>query len=866
MTLMVIDGNSIVNRAFYGVRELNAPDGTPTNAVYGFLNILRRLEKDVEPDAVCVTFDLKAPTFRHLKYEGYKAQRKGMPEELAVQMPILKETLDAMNIRRYELEGWEADDLLGTIAAKSPEDRVVLVTGDRDSFQLIDKHTEVYHIKSRMGQTEVKVYDEAAFREEYGFDPIHIVDLKALMGDSSDNIPGVAGVGEKTAMDLICRFNTIERIYSELETLDIKDSVRKKLENGRESAEMSFDLATIHRDAPIEFNAADCKIKKYDNDALYAVFSRLGFSRFITEFGLKKPENSENNEIRDFSAVITLTELLSDADVQKMVAEIGERECGVAVSADYTTIAIDCENGYIVSDTSPAWESALKALKNVKKVGFSVKDTIKHLDLGDFYFDCELAAYLLDPTAARYELDALCVKYCSFEIMSGADDDGQFSLLEDDIKRRARLLSESAAIMALKEALEKKIEEKGLSEVLFNIEMPLCGVLAKMENAGFLVDKKALSDFGKVLSVEVDRLTSEIYSMAGGEFNINSPKQLGEILFDRLMLPAPKKTKTGYSTNAEVLEKLRPKHPIIGKVLEYRELAKLKSTYADGLGKVIAADGRIHTNFQMTVTATGRLSSTEPNLQNIPVRKELGGEIRKMFIPAEGNVLVDADYSQIELRILAHMSGDEEMRNAFISGMDIHRATAAQVLGKAPEEVTSLERSHAKAVNFGIVYGISAFSLADDIGISVASARDYINAYMTRYKGVAEFMDKSVREAKERGEAVTMYGRIRPLPELKSSNFNLRSFGERVARNMPIQGTAADIMKIAMIRVDRALEASGLDAKLLLQVHDELIVECREEDKEKVSEILRREMEGAASLSVPLIADAKWGKSWFEAK
>ncbi|MBR0063944.1 MAG: DNA polymerase I, partial [Oscillospiraceae bacterium] len=582
MTLMVIDGNSIVNRAFFGVRELNAPDGTPTNAVYGFLNILRRLEKDVEPDALCVTFDLKAPTFRHLRYEGYKAQRKGMPEELAVQMPILKETLDAMNVRRYELSGWEADDLLGTIAAKSPDDRVVLVTGDRDSFQLIDSHTEVYHIKSRMGQTEVKVYDEAAFREEYGFDPAHIVDLKALMGDSSDNIPGVAGVGEKTAMDLIQRFTTVERIYSELETLDIKDSVRRKLDAGRDSALMSFDLATIRRDAPIEFSAADCKKQKYDNDALYAIFSRLGFTRFISEFGLKKPEDPQNSGISEFSADVALTELLTDEDVENMLREIGGRECGVAVSADYTTIAVDCENGYIVRDTSAAWESALKALKKVRKVGFSVKDTIKRLDLGEFYFDCALAAYLLDPTAARYELDALCVKYCAFEIMSGADEDGQFSLLEDSAKRDARILSESAAILALKEALEKKIEEKGLGDVLFNIEMPLCRVLAKMENAGFLVDRKALSDFGKVLSVEVDRLTAEIYELAQGEFNINSPKQLGEVLFDRLMLPAPKKTKTGYSTNAEVLEKLRPKHPIVGKVLEYRELAKLKSTYADG--------------------------------------------------------------------------------------------------------------------------------------------------------------------------------------------------------------------------------------------------------------------------------------------
>ena len=869
MTVMVVDGNSIVNRAFFGIRMLNAPDGTPTNGIYGFLSILRRVVNEVRPDALAVAFDLHGPTFRKLKYEQYKAQRKGMPDELAVQMPILKEVLDAMNVRRYELQGWEADDLLGTIAKRTREagGRCVLVTGDRDSFQLIGGGTEVYHIKSRLGQTEVKVYDEEAFREEYGFEPVNIIDLKALMGDASDNIPGVAGVGEKTATELIRRFTTVSKIYSELDSLDIKDAVKRKLEAGRDSALLSYDLATIRCDAPIETRLEDMLIKAPDNDALYNVFSRLGFRRLIGEYGLTEPkEHTPSDKKREGpSEWVFVSE-----KTEELALALGGKLCGFRADWDCMRAALfpeDSERGYILSG-----EALFYALSSeVKKAGFNIKDDIREalrrgIESGGWEFDSALAAYLLDPARSAYVLSELSEDRAGYRVESGEEENGQLSLISDGESEERRLVSEAAASLYLASALEPAIAAEGLQKVMREIELPLCPVLARMELAGFLVDRAALSDLGAVLSKEVDRLTGEICALAGESFNINSPRQLGEVLFDKLGLPAPKKTKTGYSTNADVLDKLKSKHPIVPLVLEYREIAKLKSTYAEGLAKVIEPDGRIHTRFQMTVTATGRLSSTEPNLQNIPVRRALGGEIRKTFIAPEGMTLVDADYSQIELRILAHISGDAAMIEAFNSGEDIHRLTAASVLGIAPEEVTKEERGRAKAVNFGIVYGISAFSLADDIGVSVAEARDYINAYMAKYRGVSDYMERTVAEAKEKGAAVTLYGRKRPMPELKSSNFNLRSFGERVARNMPIQGTAADIMKIAMIRADAALRREAPEARLLLQVHDELIAQCPEGEAERVAAILKREMEGAAKLSVPLTAETNIGRTWYEAK
>ena len=847
--LMILDGNSVVNRAFYGVRPLNAPDGTPTNAVYGFLAILQKLFEGEAPDSLCVAFDLPAPTFRHEMYEGYKAQRKPMPEELAVQMPLLKETLDAMHIRRLEAAGWEADDVLGAVSAICEKSgwACEIVTGDKDSFQLITETTSVLHVKSRMGQTETMLYDRARFEEEYGFAPPLMVDLKALMGDASDNIPGVPGIGEKTALDLVRRYGRVADIYAGLDGLDIKDSVRKKLAAGRESAEMSYTLATISREAPVELKPEDASWSRDFGPELYAVLDRLGFRRFIEKWGLAPaPEAVQETESRAMPELSALT--AQEAEARIRAAET----LGLALPGDDLDSLSLCDGEAIFTlnwgELGEDYNRLLRLVfsPEVKKSAHGVKDLMglalaEGLGTEGFVFDTELAAYVLDPTESGYDLGKLTKRYLGAE------------------------LPEARAALELMAPMRAKLAENGAEKLYFDIELPLCQVLAEMERAGFLVDRKALADFGESLTAGIDALQRGIWELAGHEFNINSPKQLGEVLFDELMLPAGKKTKTGWSTNADILEKLIGKHPIIGDILEYRMLTKLKSTYADGLLKVISADGRIHTNFRMTVTATGRLSSTEPNLQNIPVRRELGAQIRRMFVAAPGCVLVDADYSQIELRLLAHISGDETMRNAFKSGEDIHAVTASQVFGLPLAEVTPAQRSSAKAVNFGIVYGISAFSLAQDIKVSPAEARAYIDAYMQKYHGVREYMDRVIAEAKERGYVETLFGRRRPVPELKASNFNTRSFGERVARNMPIQGTAADIIKLAMVNVRRRLRAEGLEARLILQVHDELIAECPEREAERVAALLEEEMERAVTLSVPLTAEAHSGHSWAEA-
>ena len=847
--LMILDGNSVVNRAFYGVRPLNAPDGTPTNAVYGFLAILQKLFEGEAPDSLCESFDLPAPTFRHEMYEGYKAQRKPMPEELAVQMPLLKETLDAMHIRRLEAAGWEADDVLGSVAAQCEKSggECEIVTGDTDSFQLITDPTSGLHVKTRMGQTETILYDKARFAEEYGFAPPLMVDLKALMGDASDNIPGVPGIGEKTALDLVRRYGRVADIYAGLDGLDIKDSVRKKLAAGRESAEMSYTLATISREAPVELKPEDASWSRDFGPELYAVLDRLGFRRFIEKWGLAPaPEAVQETESRAMPELSALT--AQEAEARIRAAET----LGLALPGDDLDSLSLCDGEAIFTlnwgELGEDYNRLLRLVfsPEVKKSAHGVKDLMglalaEGLGTEGFVFDTELAAYVLDPTESGYDLGKLTKRYLGAE------------------------LPEARAALELMAPMRAKLAENGAEKLYFDIELPLCQVLAEMARAGFLVDRKALADFGESLTAGIDALQRGIWELAGHEFNINSPKQLGEVLFDELMLPAGKKTKTGWSTNADILEKLIGKHPIIGDILEYRMLTKLKSTYADGLLKVISADGRIHTNFRMTVTATGRLSSTEPNLQNIPVRRELGAQIRRMFVAAPGCVLVDADYSQIELRLLAHISGDETMQNAFKSGEDIHAVTASQVFGLPLSEVTPAQRSSAKAVNFGIVYGISAFSLAQDIKVSPAEARAYIDAYMQKYHGVREYMDRVIAEAKERGYVETLFGRRRPVPELKASNFNTRSFGERVARNMPIQGTAADIIKLAMVNVRRRLRAEGLEARLILQVHDELIAECPEREAERVAALLEEEMERAVTLSVPLTAEAHIGHSWAEA-
>lgn len=875
MKLMVIDGNSIINRAFYGIRMLTTRDGTPTNAVYGFLNILAKLYREDSPDALCVTFDLKAPTFRHEKYEGYKAQRKAMPDELAAQLPILKEVLEAMNIPRYELSGWEADDLIGTISVKCAGKgwECIAVTGDKDSFQLITDTTSVKHIKTRMGQTETTMYTPEKFTEEYGFPPKGIIDLKALMGDSSDNIPGVAGIGEKTATDLIRRFGTIEGVYDNISSPDIKESVRKKLLAGRDDAKMSYDLATIRCDAPIEFNPEDCLVRPVDNDALYNLFKKLEFTKLTEKFSLTPPKG-ESAEPPAF----TLTEpplfnVTDENAVVKMLSSVKNGAVAVFDSGEMLAVisAGDCAFALSKDDT-PDFAGVMGRFFEIcpSISGHNVKELCRFgaergLKIPNPAFDTALAAYLLSPTDSAYPISRLGQEYLG--ISPEEHDGGGQQLSFEDITDPYRELRRAAGIItSLIPVLREKLEQNGLLRVLTDIELPLCPVLGAMEAEGFLVDKNALEQFSALLAQGIEALENEIYALCGMEFNINSPKQLGAVLFEGLMLPAPKKTKTGYSTNADVLEKLVGKHPVIPLILKYRQLTKLKSTYADGLAGVIAGDGRIHTNFQMTVTATGRLSSTEPNLQNIPVRTELGGEIRKMFVAKPGYVLVDADYSQIELRLLAHISGDEVMRQAFLNREDIHAVTASQVFNVPLNAVTKLQRSHAKAVNFGIVYGISPFSLSQDIGVTVAEAKLYMDMYLSKYHGVREYMKSIVEQAKKDGYVSTLYGRRRYLPELKSSNYNVRSFGERVALNMPIQGTAADIMKLAMIRVYSALCAELPEAKLLLQVHDELIVECPEKLGEKAAEILCREMEGTASLSVPLTADANIGKSWYDAK
>ena len=852
MKLMILDGNSIVNRAFYGVRPLNAPDGTPTNAVYGFLAILQRMLDEQKPEAVCVSFDLKAPTFRHKACDFYKAQRKPMPEELAVQMPLLKETLDAMGIRRYEIEGFEADDILGTAAAVCERNGwdCVVVTGDKDSLQLVSDTTSVCNVKTVRGQTETILYTPESFRAEYGFAPAQMVDLKALMGDSSDNIQGVPGIGEKTALDLVRRYGTVDRIYSSLGTLDIKDGVRRKLADGEASARQSYWLATIVRDVPLHFSPEENIWNNSYTPELYGVMKRLGFKRFIDKWGLTE---SETAPAKDDTSKKLIEQIVSDeAGMDALIAAVRKAERIAVVPTDGLDAVEICDGETLYrAQWSVAGEKYNELLRTVfspevKKLGHNIKDLMgllmkDELPVEGFTFDTALAAYLLDANNGDYSLTRISTKYLSHEL------DG------------------AQAIFELYSVLDAKLDELGMTKLYYEVELPLCRVLADMEASGFYVDRKALYDFGESLNDGIAQMQAGIWAHAGHEFNINSPKQLGEVLFEELMLPSGKKTKSGWSTNADVLEKLRDKHPIIGEILEYRMLTKLKSTYADGLLKVIAPDGRIHTNFQMTVTATGRLSSTEPNLQNIPVRRKLGAQIRKMFVASPGKVLVDADYSQIELRLLAHISGDKAMQEAFLSGEDFHTVTASKVFGVPLDEVTPALRSRAKAVNFGIVYGISAFSLAQDIGVYPSEAKAYMEAYLDKYHGVRDYMKSIVAKAKADGYVDTLFARRRYLPELKSSNFNVRSFGERVALNMPIQGTAADIIKIAMVNVHRRLAKEGLEAKLILQVHDELIVECPDSEAERVKEILTHEMENAASLSVPLTVDAHIGHSWAEA-
>ena len=843
MKLMILDGNSVINRAYYGVKPLTNREGLYTHAIYGFLNILDRMEKEEQPDAVCVSFDLHGPTFRHKQYDGYKATRHGMPEELAQQMPVMKDVLRAMNIPIYECQGWEADDVIGTVGKICSNNgwECVIVTGDRDSLQLIDDNVHVKLVISKAGQTAATVYDREKFQAEYGFQPKTLIDLKALMGDSSDNIPGVAGIGPKTAKDLLLKFGSLDAVYENIDDTSIRPKVREKLVADQEKAYLSYDLATIRPEAPIDFEPKDAIIQPYNREKLYELFVKLEFVRLIDKYGLRGAGKESVKTVCEFTPLPRCQEPPRD-----------QQPCAVYLSSD-GSLGVAWANGACALTPLEA-QMAVDLLEGRKDcLCHDMKSTLHRLDemglaFGSFSFDTALAAYDLNPSQSDYSVSKLATNFLGTSV---EDEDA---------------LACAEAIWHLKPVLRQELEKQGMQKLYDEIELPLCSTLYRMEKTGVAIDREQLIQFGEMLAQRIVDCEKLIYSYSDGNFNINSTKQLGELLFDKLGLPPVKKTKTGYSTNAEVLEKLKAKHPIIPAIMDYRMLTKLKSTYADGLLKVIGEDGRIHTTFQNLVTATGRLSSTEPNLQNIPVRTDLGAEIRKMFVPKEGCVLVDADYSQIELRVLAHIANDETMQNAFVSGLDIHSVTASQVFDVSVEEVTPLQRRHAKAVNFGIVYGISEFSLSEDLGVSRWEAKDYIDTYLANYKGVRAYMKQVVEDARETGYTTTLYGRKRYIPELKSSNFNIRSGAERIALNTPIQGTAADLIKLAMLRVDAALRECYPEAQLILQVHDELIVECPETIAPEIARLVSREMEQVTALSVPLTAEAKWGKSWYDAK
>ena len=879
MKLMVLDGNSILNRAYYGIRPLSTREGLYTHAVYGFITTLQRLLDEENPEALCVTFDRREPTFRHRADADYKAQRKPMPPELAMQLPVMKQVLSAMSVPCYELAGYEADDLIGTISRKCQAAGwdCVIVTGDKDSLQLITDRTKVKLVSTRMGQTTTKDMTPETFREQYGFEPTHMIDLKALMGDTSDNIPGVPGVGEKTAMALVQEYGAIDEIYRLLPDLHAKPAAIRKLTEGEESARHSYWLATIVTDAPLDFDPAE-NLRRPFRPELYDLFLRLEFQKLIDKYHLRPhQETAERPEVT--AAVVPVR---TEDQARDLLAQWRQAEAvTVYAMPDLSALSVQWDAGENASwaaelwtgDYQGDWQALLAALfaADIPKVSHNVKDLMRALlDAGlpaeGFVFDTALAAYLLDATAGKYDLPRLFVSYFNQELEKPVHlEPDAFSHLGDRSAAWASLHSYGAAIEALHGVLLPRLREQGMEKLYFDVELPLCRVLADMERSGFLVDGGALARFGADLSDTIDRLEQRIYAAAGQQFNINSPKQLGKVLFEDLGLPHGKKTKTGWSTNADVLEKLKD-HPLVADVLTYRQYAKLKSTYADGLLKVIDPDGRIRTSFQMTVTATGRLSSTEPNLQNIPTRTELGSKMREMFVAAPGHVLVDADYSQIELRLLAHISGDTAMQQAFLSGADFHTVTAARVFHVPQDQVTHQMRSRAKAVNFGIVYGISAFSLSQDIGVTVQEAKEYMDRYFATYTGVKQYMTDVVDKAREQGYVETLWHRRRALPELKSSNFNMRSFGERVALNMPIQGTAADIIKLAMVRVHSRLAREGLAARLIMQVHDELIVECPEEEAPRVEALLQQEMQGVAELSVPLLAEAHTGRNWLAAK
>ncbi len=880
MKLMVIDGNSILNRAFYGVRLLTNHEGLYTNAVYGFLSTFFKLQEEEMPDHTIVCFDVREKTFRHKKFESYKATRKGMPDELAVQLPVMKDVLDKLGIPCCELAGYEADDLLGTISriVENHGDECVIVTGDRDSLQLIGQKTAVRLVVTRMGQTTTTKYDEALFREEYGFAPVRLIDLKALMGDSSDNITGVPGIGQKTAMNLLLQFGTLDGIYENIDSPEIKKGVREKLKNGQQSARDSYWLATIDREAPLPLDPLNLPDELIDEEGLYALLTRLEFKSFIKRLGLNAGDGGAFQQaevLPDMQITVGIqtafTRIQQDEGQQVYLYLTAQRQAVCLLDGQGAMVLIESDF------SSDEWFELMRRLFSgkLKLVMHDAKETLVWL-MGygiqptGIAFDTCLGAYLLNPAENTYDLQRVALSYLNLELPDAEfEKEDAFSPLGGRDSHVQQLIQWTVAVQKLYEEIHSRLEKlPQLKQLYDTLELPLMTVLADMQHIGCKADPKRLSEFGEMLDERISALTEKIFTQADGEFNINSPKQLGEVLFERLGLPPQKKTKSGYSTSAEVLETIAGYHPIVGDVLEYRQLTKLKSTYVEGLLKVISPkDGRIHSHFQQTVTATGRLSSTDPNLQNIPVRTELGRELRHMFIAEDENhVLIDADYSQIELRVLAHIAQDEAMIAAFRAGQDIHAATAAKVYGVPVDEVTGQMRSSCKAVNFGIVYGISDFALAGDIGVTKKQAGEFIKNYLATYPGVDKYMHEIKASAKAQGYVETLLGRRRYLPELASKSFAIRSFGERVAMNTPIQGTAADIIKIAMLRVWKRLRAEGLKTKLILQVHDELILEAPVSEQDTVIQLLTEEMQGAIEMAVPLVAEAHAGHDWYTAK
>ena len=898
--LVLIDGNSILNRAFYGImgsKMLQSKDGTPTNAVYGFLAILFKILEDIKPEYLVVAFDLKGPTKRHEMYDGYKANRKGMPDELACQMPIIKEILRAMKIDIVEKQGYEGDDILGTLSVYGEKQGldVTILSGDRDTFQLATDKVTIRIPRTKMGKTEVEDFNKAKVEEIYNLEPKQLIEVKGLQGDTSDNIPGVPGIGEKTALKLIQEYKNIENLYKLLEegkAEDVKGKTRERIIENKDLAFLSKELGTININAPIEENLEEFKVEEWDKPKVLKLFKELNFNRYIERFNLASEDEIEPEEVVEKYEVQEI-----DIDKAKEIIlktkelfyhfstkEVNKPECIIKKEFESFSFYNKEENkAYFVKLSEDSY-NALKEIfedKAIKKYGYKTsEDYILLKQLGilpqNIIYDAEVAVYDLDPSNMKYKMQDVAYQYLDFNMEEylnglGIKKQEQINLFEenadnDEYERYLNTLY-CYLIQKLYEKTTEELEKLEETDLFNNIEMPLVEVLSEMQYEGIQIDKDELEEFGVTLKQNIEELTQEIYTLSGTEFNINSPKQLGEVLFEKLELPVIKKTKTGYSTDVDVLEKLKKEHPVIEKILEYRSLTKLNSTYVEGLKPYInPVTGRIHSYFHQTITATGRISSTEPNLQNIPTRIELGKQLRRAFKPKEGYLFIDADYSQIELRVLAHISNDEHMIEAFNNNEDIHKQAAASVFKVPINEVTKEQRTHAKAVNFGIVYGISDFGLGEQIGVSRKKAKEYIDQYLEKYSGIKQFMSDIVEEAKEKGYVETLFKRRRYIPELKSKNFNIRQFGARAAMNTPIQGTAADIMKIAMIDVFNKLKERKLKSKLILQIHDELLIETKEEEKEEVKNILKTSMENAIKLKVPLRADVSEAYNWYDLK